>query len=111
MLAFSAKKLESSPADALLGYASTGGDAPVGLGLIHHDKFLVVANSNRFNPQNVSKTNAVILDVSKPAAAGVVWTLKTGDFPREVTVGPDDATVYLTNFASDTLQVIQTSAR
>jgi DNA-binding beta-propeller fold protein YncE len=111
VLAFSAKELQSNPGHALLGHASTGGDAPVGLGLIQNDKFLVVANSNRFNPQNVSRTNAVILDVSKPAAAIIAWTLKTGDFPREVTAGPDDATVYLTNFASGTLQVIQTSAR
>jgi DNA-binding beta-propeller fold protein YncE len=98
VLAFGAKELESNPGQALLGHASTGGDAPVGLGLIQNDKFLVVANSNRFNPQNVSRTNAVILDVSKPAAASIAWTIKAGDFPREVTPGPDDATVYLTNF-------------
>jgi hypothetical protein len=78
--------------------------------LIQHDKFLVVANSNRFNPSNVGKTNAVILNISKPAAPVIAWTLQSGDFTREATPGIDDATVYVTNFVSDTLQVIQTSA-
>ena len=36
-------------------------------------------------------------------------TIETGCFPRGITVGPDDATLYLTNFSSDSLQVIQTS--
>jgi DNA-binding beta-propeller fold protein YncE len=109
VLAFSTALLESNPARALLGYASTGGDAPVGLALLHNDKFLAVANSNRFNPDNVGRTNATILSVANPAAAVVVETIATGDFPREIIAGADDATLYLTNYLSDTLQVIQTT--
>jgi DNA-binding beta-propeller fold protein YncE len=109
VLAFSTALLESNAGKALLGYASTGGDAPVGLALLHDDKFLAVANSNRFNPENVGTTNATILSVANPAAAGVVETIATGNFPREIIVGPDDATLYLTNYLSDTLQVIQTT--
>jgi len=109
VLAFSAKKLESSPNEALLGHAGTGGEAPTGVTLIHKDKFLVVANSNRFGTADASKTNSVILDVSNPASASIALTLKTGDWPREVTAGSDDSTVYLTNYGSNTIQVIQTS--
>ena len=109
VLAFSTALLESNAGKALLGYASTGGDAPVGLALLHDDKFLAVANSNRFNPENVGTTNATILSVANPAAASVVETIATGNFPREIIVGPDDATLYLTNYLSDTLQVIQTT--
>jgi len=47
------------------------------------------------------------LNVAFPSAAGVVATISTGNFPREITVGPDGTTLYLTNFDSDTLQVIQ----
>jgi DNA-binding beta-propeller fold protein YncE len=97
--------LESNSNNALLGYADTGGTAPVGIRLFHHDELLAVANSNRFK---MGTANATILYVSVPATASVVQTISTGLFPREVTVSPDDSTLYLTNYNSRTLEVIST---
>jgi DNA-binding beta-propeller fold protein YncE len=115
LLAFGASKLESKPEDSLIGYADTGGDRPVGLAFIHNERFLVVANSNRFYysdnnypGRDIAGTNAVIMDVSKPAAPKVVCQLRTGAWPREATVDPDGATVYLTDYASAKLQAIST---
>ena len=48
VLAFSTGMLETNPGNALLGYADTGGTAPVGLRLFDSGKLLAVANSNRF---------------------------------------------------------------
>jgi WD40-like Beta Propeller Repeat len=104
VLAFNTAKLESDPDNALLGFASTGGTAPVGVRLFHNDQLLAVANSNRFQ---TGMANATILGVSSPSSANVVATIATGNFPREITLGPDGTTLYLTNFDSDTLQVIQ----
>jgi len=104
VLAFDTAKLESHPNNALLGFAATGGTAPVGMRLFHNDQLLAVANSNRFL---TGTANATILNVASPSAAGVVATISTGNFPREITVGPDGTTLYLTNFDSDTLQVIR----
>lgn len=106
VLAFSTALLESNPDDSLLGYAGTGGTAPVGICLFHNDELLAVANSNRFG---TGTANATILYVVSPASASVVNTTGTGLFPREISVGADDATLYLTNFGSDMLQVIQTT--
>jgi len=106
VLAFSTAMLESNPGNALLGYADTGGTAPVGICLFHSQELLAVANSNRFN---TGTANATILYVANPASASVVQTIATGLFPREVSVGSDDATLYLTNYDSDTLQVISTT--
>ena len=106
VLAFSPAMLESTPNNALLGYADTGGAAPVGISLFHSDQLLAVANSNRFN---TGTANATILYVANPATASVVQTVTTGLFPREITAGPDDATLYLTNYDSDTLEVISTA--
>ena len=106
VLAFGSAMLESNPNNALLGYADTGGTAPVGISLFHSDQLLAVANSNRFN---TGTANATILYVANPAAASVVQTVATGLFPREVTVGSDDATLYLTNYDSNTLEVISTT--
>ena len=108
VLAFSSSMLESNPNNALLGYAATGGTAPVGISLFHGDQLLAVANSNRFN---TGTANATILYVANPAAASVVQTVATGLFPREVTVGSDGATLYLTNYDSNTLEVISTTVQ
>jgi DNA-binding beta-propeller fold protein YncE len=111
VLAFSTARLESNPDKALIGYAKTGGTAPVGIALFHHDRLLAVANSNRFCPGQ--KGNATILDATHPRTkrARVLKKIRTGLFPRNITVGPDDATLYLTNYSSNTLQVISTTVR
>lgn len=96
--------LESNPDQALLGYADSNGTAPVGIRLFHNDQFLAVANSNRFNN---GVANATILSVASSTAISVLATITTGSFPREIDVGPDDATLYLTNYSSESFQVIQ----
>jgi DNA-binding beta-propeller fold protein YncE len=108
VLAFSTSALESNPDNALLGFADTGGTAPVGLALFHNAQLLAVANSNRFN---TGTANATVLYVSNPSSASVLVTVPTGLFPREISVAPDDSTLYLTNFDSDTLEVISTSSK
>jgi Tol biopolymer transport system component/tRNA A-37 threonylcarbamoyl transferase component Bud32 len=107
VLAFSTGMLESNPGNALLGYADTGGTAPVGLRLFAGGKLLAVANSNRF--LTGSTANATVLSVAVPASATVVQTIATGLFPREITVGSDDRTLYLTNYNSGSFQVISTT--
>jgi hypothetical protein len=106
VLAFSTGMLEFNPGNALLGYASTGGTAPVGIRLFDNDRLLAVANSNRFN---TGTANSTILSVAVPGSASLLQTTQTGLFPREIWVGPDDATLYLTNYDSDTLEVISTT--
>jgi DNA-binding beta-propeller fold protein YncE len=108
VLAFSTGMLEINPGNALLGYADTGGTAPVGLRLFDSGKLLAVANSNRFG---TGTANATVLSVAVPAAASVVQTIPTGLFPREITVGADDRTLYLTNYNSGSFQVISTTVQ
>jgi hypothetical protein len=106
VLAFSTGMLEFNPGNALLGYASTGGTAPVGIRLFNNDRLLAVANSNRFN---TGTANSTVLFAVVPASATVLQTTQTGLFPREIWVASDDATLYLTNYDSDTLEVISTT--
>ncbi len=111
VLAFSTGMLETNPGNALLSYADTGGTAPVGLRLFNKGKLLAVANSNRFSTGGSGTTNATILSVAVPATASVVQTIATGTFPREITVGSDDSTLYLTNYSSESFQVITTKVQ
>jgi DNA-binding beta-propeller fold protein YncE len=108
VLAFSTGMLETNPGNALLGYADTGGTAPVGLRLFDSGKLLAVANSNRFG---AGIANATVLSVVVPASASVVQTISTGLFPREITVGSDDKKLYLTNYNSGSFQVISTTVQ
>jgi hypothetical protein len=50
-----------------------------------------------------------VLSVGVPAAASVVQTIPTGLFSREITVGGDDQTLYLTNYDSGAFQAISTT--
>jgi hypothetical protein len=118
--------VSSSPNSAFVGYGDTHGTAPVGLGLFNNDTLLAVANSNRFwqtgsecknptPPPGVPPctANVAIMDVSNPAEPTVIQTVpafSNDSFPRNVTVGPDDSTLYVPNADAKMLEVITTGA-
>jgi hypothetical protein len=108
VLAFSTGMLEFDPGNALLGYSDSGGTAPVDVKLFDNDQLLAVANSNRFD---TGTANSTILYAAVPVSASVIETTQTGLFPRDIWVGSDDATLYLTNYDSDTLEVISTTVQ
>jgi hypothetical protein len=116
--------LSNSPNDAFLGYSESGGTAPVGMALFNNDTLLAVANSNRFyyksecmaHPENCTASVA-ILDVSNPGSPTIQQVIpnpnnpNSPDFPRNVTVGPDDSTLYVPNANANMLEVITTSVK
>jgi hypothetical protein len=117
--------LSDSPNNGFLGYGDSGGTAPVGMALFNNETKLAVANSNRFHancecqehPENCT-ANVAILDVSNPGSPTVLEVVNpynpnpnSPDFPRNVTVGPDDSTLYVPNAGAMKLEVITTSAK
>jgi len=104
VLVFDAKLLESDAEHAFLRAIPSGGEAPVGLKLFDGGKRLLVANSNRFAG---GPGNAAVFDL--PDASGPVLrqTIKTGEFPRNITASADGATLYLTIFSGDELMVLR----
>jgi hypothetical protein len=119
--------VSASPNNAFVGYGDTHGTAPVGITLFNNDTLLAVANSNRFwktgsecqgpnPPPGVPPctANVAIMDVSNPSAPTVVQTVPAYSnhaFPRNVTVGPDDSTLYVPNADENQLEVITTNVR
>jgi DNA-binding beta-propeller fold protein YncE len=103
VLVFDAAALEHDPEHAFLRSIPTGGIAPVGLALFDHDRKLLVANSNSFSN---SPGNATVIDLSNPADSKVVQTIKTGDFPRNVTASPDGRSLLLTVYLEDQLMIL-----
>jgi hypothetical protein len=118
--------VSASPNSAFLGYGDTHGTAPVGMALFNNDTLLAVANSNRFwqtgrecrnhPPPGVPPctANVAIMDVSNPAEPTVIQIVpaySNDAFPRNVTVGPDDSTLYVPNADQNQLEVITTSVK
>jgi DNA-binding beta-propeller fold protein YncE len=110
LLAFSASRLRSDPARALLADVAVG-EAPVGLALARHGSLIIVADSNRFSAAGQTASLAVV-DVadalaSKPALLGY---LPAGRFPRDVASDPDGGTVLVANYASNQLETVSVAA-
>jgi len=106
VLAFDTARLRTGAARALVGKAPTG-PAPVPIAVVDGGRRIIAGNSNRFEAASKPQ-NMTILDASKLAqgAAAVMATMAAGVFPRELSVSADGRTVFLTNFQSKSLQVM-----
>jgi DNA-binding beta-propeller fold protein YncE len=102
VIAFDTAKVRTDAAHALVAQARVG-SAPVGLALLAHDSLLAVANSNRFDAGAGASTATVLQLGPVPSAR---TTVPAGSFPREFSVSPDGSRLYLTNFRSRTVEVI-----
>lgn len=117
--------LSNSPNNGFLGYGSSGGTAPVGMALFNNETLLAVANSNRFHgncecqehPEQCT-ANVAILDVTNPGSPTIQQVVNpfnpnpnSPDFPRNITVGLDDSTLYVPNAGAMKLEVITTSVK
>lgn len=105
ILAFDSNGLVSDPAHALLGQAPAGA-APVGLAI--GAGRLIVASSNRFGGANVPQHLTVLDSNFHTWEHGPVPTaeVRAGSFPREERLSPDGKTLYVTNFNSNQLEMV-----
>jgi DNA-binding beta-propeller fold protein YncE len=110
LLAFSAGRLRTDPARALLADVRVG-ELPVGLVLVRHGSLIVVADSDRFDVPGASANLAV---VSVPdALAGrpaVLGYLRAGQFPREIALEPGGRTLLVSDYASGQLETVDVAA-
>ncbi len=106
VLAFDTAKLISDGAHAIVG-AAPAGDAPVPVIAVDHGRKLVVGNSNRFAGGD-TPSNLIVLDAAKMSQGlgAVLGIVAAGSFPREMAVSSDERTLFLTNFGSNSLQVM-----
>jgi DNA-binding beta-propeller fold protein YncE len=83
------------------------GSAAVPVAWVDSGALLLVGNSNRFLQPGIPQTLDV-LDAAKlrAGAAAVIRTIPVGSFPRTLTLSPDGEAVFLSNYDSDTLQVL-----
>jgi DNA-binding beta-propeller fold protein YncE len=106
LLGFSAARLLSDPAQALIARVRVGA-APVGLALVDNATRIVVADSNRFSAPAAASSLAVVsvaaAVAARPALLGYV---RAGGFPREMALEPGGRTLLVTNFSSQQLEAV-----
>ncbi len=103
LLEFSAPALASHPASALVGKVAVG-EAPVGVALVEHGTRIVVADSNRFEVGGAEANLAVISD--RGSSLALEGYVGAGDFPRDMAVSRDGATLVVSDYGSGDLEQV-----
>jgi DNA-binding beta-propeller fold protein YncE len=106
VLAFDSRKLLSEAEHSRVGMATVGA-APVPIAVVDGGRKVVAGNSNRFGGSGAGQ-DLVVLDAMKiqEGSAAALGTVSAGAFPRELRLSEDGRTLFLTNFGSDSLQVM-----
>jgi DNA-binding beta-propeller fold protein YncE len=108
LLCFSAARLVSSPARALVAVVRVG-EAPVGLAAVHGGALIVVADSNRYGAAGASADLDVVgvADALNGRGAAVLGHVRSGSFPREMAAPADrDGALLVTNNVSGQLESV-----
>jgi 6-phosphogluconolactonase (cycloisomerase 2 family) len=106
LLVFDTEKIVNDTAGALIAVVPVG-TAPVGIAVIDSGKKLIVTSSNRFaGPSDPQFLAVIAADRVAAGANAVLGSITAGAFPRELRVTADGKTLLLTNFGSQSLQVI-----
>lgn len=104
---FDAAKLVSDPQGARIGTIPVG-QSPVGIVIVDGGKRVLATNSNRFDANQAVNQTLTIIDPTKLAegAGAVVGSVPAGAFPRELACSADGKTLFLTNYNSNNLELI-----
>jgi len=107
VLAFDAARLINHRLHARIRSVPVG-TAPVGIAALPDGKHIVVANSNRITADPNDSQTVSVIDIEKvlSGAPAVVGAIQAGAFPREFGFSPDGRTLFLGNYLSQTLQLI-----
>ena len=106
VLQFSTAKLIAGDAKALMARVAVG-KSPVPVIATADGRFVLSANTDRFAPGPPQDQQ---IDVIDARSAKVVGHIPAGKFPREFSGTRSGATIFLANFSSDSLTVIDANS-
>jgi len=104
---FDTSKLLNDPEHARIGWVAVG-RSPVGLIITRGERYVIISNSNRFGTNANTAQTLTVIDPKRAVdgTAAVVGSIEAGAFPREFGSSPDGMTIFLSNYLSNTLEVI-----
>jgi len=84
------------------------GTNPVPIVLVDNGSLALVGNSNRYSANAAKSSSLIVLDTSRIGTreTPTLGNIPCGAYPREFHLTADGRTLFLTNYLSDTLQVI-----
>ena len=84
------------------------GSAPVGVAVVDGGRLVFVSNSNRFARDQTVRQTLTVIDAARvgEGAAAVVGSVPAGLFPRQFGQMPDGQTLFVANYISSELEVI-----
>jgi DNA-binding beta-propeller fold protein YncE len=107
LLAFDTAKFQTDAAAARVGTVPVG-SAPVGVAVVGGGRQVFVSNSNRFARDQTVRQTLTVVDAARvgDGASAVVGSVPAGLFPREFGQSPDGQTLFVSNYISSELEVI-----
>jgi len=107
LLAFDTTSLRTDVAHARVGQVPVG-TAPVGVVVANEGKLVFVTNSNRFSSNRTARQTLTVIDAANVGAgqAAILGSVPAGAFPREFGHSPDGQTLFVANYNSNELEVI-----
>jgi DNA-binding beta-propeller fold protein YncE len=107
LLAFDTQALLNDVEHARVGTVPVGA-APVGVAVANEGKLVFVSNSNRFSSNRTARQTITVIDAAKTGsgAAAILGSLAAGAFPRQFGESLDGQTLFVANYNSDELEVI-----
>lgn len=107
MLTFNAALLRTDAQHALVGTVPVGA-APVPVTVADKGRKVLVGNSNRFASRPGDHQDITVIDSARvgEGKSAVVGKIPAQGFPRKFVMSADGRTIFLGNFTSDSLEVI-----
>lgn len=105
VLVYATARMLSDPGHAQVAKVPTG-KAPVGITIADGGKKLLVANSDRFAGSGHQTVTVIDADKISSGEGAVLGTIPAQSFPRELVCSSDGRTAFLSNFNSNSLEVI-----
>ncbi|HEY6305569.1 MAG TPA: hypothetical protein VI488_03800 [Candidatus Angelobacter sp.] len=107
MLGFSAAKIMNDAQHALVGEVPVGA-APVPVMITADGSKILIGNTNRFAARPGDHQDITVIDAARvgEGKAAVLGKIPAQGFPRKFAVSTDTRTIFLSNFTSDSLEVI-----
>ncbi|MGH9875028.1 MAG: YncE family protein [Pyrinomonadaceae bacterium] len=107
LLAFDTNAMRSDSARAQVGKVPVG-SSPVGVAVVNDGKLVLVTNSNRFASDQTARQTMSVIDAARvgEGQTALIGSLPAGIFPREFGQSSDGKTLFVANYTSSELEVI-----
>ena len=107
LLAFDTTALRNDGEHARIATVPVG-TSPVGVVVTNDGKLVLVTNSNRFSSNRSARQALTVIDAPNVRAgqAAILGSVPAGAFPREFGQSPDGQTLFVANYNSNELEVI-----